>query len=287
MMNLQNQLEALKELPVQDQLQQLSQLLEANQEAPALGTSAHQLYVSAVCTIFSDTTISSAKKVGFGELLNNWGDPRIMVPSQEEYWVELDLEHYQLKVARYLVTIQEWQAFLADGYDDNENWSEGGLVWKGQKRPSWKTLAAAADSQKYMYQNQPAVGICWYEALAYAKAHGARLMSFSERLLIARGKEKRPYPWGDPFGYGNSNTQEEGLNKPCAVGLYTSDCTPEGVFDLAGNVAEWTEDEDESRRVIHPGSWNMDSMGSWNKASQLYSAAARTGYLGFRLVRDL
>ena len=43
------------------------------------------------------------------------------------------------------VTIREG-GVLADGYDDNENWSEGGLVWKGQERPSWQTLAASADS---------------------------------------------------------------------------------------------------------------------------------------------
>ena len=36
----------------------------------------------------------------------------------------------------------------------------------------------------------------------------------------------------------------EALGRPCAVGLFGGDQTPEGVYDLAGNVAEWTGDDE-------------------------------------------
>ena len=85
----------------------------------------------------------------------------------------------------------------------------------------------------------------------------------------------------------NANTEEEGLKKPAAVGLYHRDMTPEGIADLAGNVAEWTMDVVENKIVIHPGSWNVNSLGAWAKASSLISPAARIGDLGFRLVRDI
>ena len=101
-----------------------------------------------------------------------------------------------------------------------------------------------------------------------------------------RGFEKRVYPWGEPFGQGNANTVEEALKRPTPVGMFLSDCTPEGVYDMAGNVSEWTMNADSGQRVIHPGAWNMSSMASWPKASRLISAAARLDNLGFRLAKD-
>ena len=52
-----------------------------------------------------------------------------------------------------------------------------------------------------------------------------------------RGDANRPYPWGQPFGQGNANTNEATLGKPVAIGLFIADCTPDGIYDLAGNVA--------------------------------------------------
>ena len=101
-----------------------------------------------------------------------------------------------------------------------------------------------------------------------------------------RGDANRPYPWGQPFGYANANTAEEGLGKPVAVGLFRSDCTPEGVYDLAGNVAEWTSDEADDEVVIHPGSWTSPSMSAWAKARALVPRKTRSADLGFRIGRD-
>jgi formylglycine-generating enzyme required for sulfatase activity len=148
-------------------------------------------------------------------------------------------------------------------------------------------LAAAEDSRSLIIPNQPVVGVSWYEAMAYASAHGARLIEFDERVRITRGAGKRPYPWGAPFGQANANTREEVLGKPSAIGVFPSDRTPEGVNDLAGNVGEWTVDVVGDRRVIHPGSWEQPSMAAWAKALHIVSPAARAVDLGFRLVRDV
>jgi formylglycine-generating enzyme required for sulfatase activity len=135
--------------------------------------------------------------------------------------------------------------------------------------------------------NQPVVGVSLHEAQAYATAHGARLLEFDERVRVMRGNEKRPYPWGAPFGQNNANTREEVLGRPSAVGIFPRDRTPEGVCDLAGNVGEWTADSAGDRQVIHPGSWEQPSMAAWAKALRLISPAARSASLGFRLARDL
>ena len=70
-----------------------------------------------------------------------------------------------------------------------------------------RKLSAAPDSQIYMFDNQPVVGVCIYEAQAYAALHQARLMSFDERIDITRGVENRPYPW--ELGQGNANTKKK------------------------------------------------------------------------------
>jgi formylglycine-generating enzyme required for sulfatase activity len=155
----------------------------------------------------------------------------------------------------------------------------------------------------FIVANQPVVGVTFYEAQAYATAHGARLARTDERVWVVRGEERRPYPWGAPFGEGQANTREEALNRPCAVGLFVGDRTPEGVSDLAGNVAEWTDDEEVEYvdydsvedgqeppvrmfRVIHPGAWDQPSMASWAKAIALKAPESRWTALGFRLARD-
>ena len=102
-----------------------------------------------------------------------------------------------------------------------------------------------------------------------------------------RGDANRPYPWGQPFGQGNANTNEATLGKPVAIGLFIADCTPDGIYDLAGNVAEWTSDEADEEVVIHPGSWNSPSMSSWAKARALVPAKTRSADLGFRIARDV
>ena len=286
MNDLKERLLALRSASVNDQMTGLTRLL-SQESRPNFSVEELSGYKSLVEGILQSDEIRAKDKISFGESLNSWGDPRIDFPNQETYWKPVDIGSCTLLVGRFLVTTSEWRAFLSDGYDNPENWSQAGLEWKESDRPSWRVLAAAEESKKYVYDNQPVVGICWYEAAAYAKANLARLMSFYERELIIRGSEKRPYPWGSPFGKGNSNTQEEQLQKPSAVGLYHRDRTPDGVYDLAGNVGEWTEDEVDNKRVIHPGSWNINQMGAWVKASRNYSAAARTADVGFRLVRDI
>ena len=81
-------------------------------------------------------------------------------------------------------------------------------------------------------------------------------------------------------------TIAEFVGKPAAVGLFRADCTSEGVWDLAGNVAEWTADEADDECIIHPGSWNSPSMSAWAKARALVPAKVRSADLGFRIARD-
>ena len=229
----------------------------------------------------------SRQRLEMGIVLGHLGDPRLRVPEDPAYWADMDAPGHRFKVGRFPVTSGEVQAWVdAGGYRDDAAWSPAGRAWRDAADRLWPDLAKADDVADLVVPNQPVVGVTWYEAEAYATAKAARLLTLDERRFVVRGPEKRPYPWGEPFGAGNANTREEVLGRPCAVGLFYSDRTPEGVWDLAGNVAEWCADGSEQSRVIHPGSWQQPSMASWAKALEMIAPETRSADLGFRLAKD-
>lgn len=244
---------------------------------------------AALVDLLEQPELPPRARLDLGEALSRLGDPRLRTPQDEDYWVTVALhDDHPIRVGRFLVTNAEWRAFLASGdHDRDALWTEAGRAWRGTDRPTWQQLAADPGSANLIQDNQPVVGVSLHEAVVYAAAHGARLLEFDERVRVMRGAEKRPYPWGAPFGQGNANTREEVLGRPSAVGVFPRDRTPEGVCDLAGNVGEWTSDTAGDRQVIHPGSWEQPSMAAWAKAIRLVSPAARSPSLGFRLARDL
>ena len=238
--------------------------------------------------ILSSAQGTHRDRLALATALAHAGDPRICSPRDSMYWREVDLDYGKVLVGRFPVTIMEWKEFVQGAaYQDNSNWSDEGLVWRDKDRPSWQELAKSPAVAALVVDNHPVVGVSWFEAQAYARFYGARLPDFDERIAVIRGTEKRHYPWGSPFGHGNCNTKEEALGQTCAVGMFVNDQTPDGVYDLVGNVAEWTAEDFDGKAVIHPGSWSKDMMSSWPKASQSLSTAARLDNLGFRLVKDI
>jgi formylglycine-generating enzyme required for sulfatase activity len=287
---LMSQLEEIAELSPPQRVEPLIELGQKLSYASAsdLAADARQRLVHSLVDVVERGHGTSRERLQIGKSLGRLGDPRLHVPSETAYWVQVESEDGPFLLGQFLVTNQEFRRFVeGGGYDDPSLWSEKGLAWLQATRERWPDLAQREDAAPFVLDNQPVVGVTWHEAEAYAKWTGARLPLFEERLAVVRGKEKRPYPWGSPFGEGNANTQEEVLNQPSAVGLYPRDRSPEGVYDLAGNVAEWCGDGVGEERWIHPGAWDQPSMAAWAKARVLQSPVDWSPALGFRLARDL
>jgi formylglycine-generating enzyme required for sulfatase activity len=139
-------------------------------------------------------------------------------------------------IDRYPVTNAQWASFLErDGWRQRVLWTEAGWAWRKRKSPEpdvWGTHKGKRD--------HPVRGICWYEALAYARWAGKGLLSEAQWEKAARGGDSRRYPWGDQFDREKCNTSESCVNDTTPVGSYSPQGdSPYGLSDMAGNVWEW------------------------------------------------
>lgn len=112
----------------------------------------------------------------------------------------------------------------------------------------WNTM------NKPQHQKRPIVYVDWADADTYCKWAGKRLPTEAEWEKAARGTDGRIFPWGnDPptrlhanFGkFDENNRVDYGWNGHAAlnpVGFLEDGKSPYGLYDMAGNVWEWTSD---------------------------------------------
>lgn len=97
-------------------------------------------------------------------------------------------------------------------------------------------------------ENLPVVGVNWYEASAYARWIGKRLPTDAEWVkagawpvpLSTTSNVQRKYPWGDSMDRSRANLWDGGRERIVAVEEYAKGVSVGGVYQLIGNVWEWT-----------------------------------------------
>jgi hypothetical protein len=92
--------------------------------------------------------------------------------------------------------------------------------------------------------DSPIVRVTHQDASAFATWRGKRLPETREWDRAARGPAGTRFPWGDAFVVACANTRELGLFAPTRVGTFENGRSQAGVYDLHGNVAEWTATRD-------------------------------------------
>lgn len=228
------------------------------------------------------------------------------------------------------VTNVQFREFVdAGGYSEQSWWTDAGWEWlqTNSNITWWEWFQGNSNITKPRYwdngnyiefngDNQPVIGVSWYEAVAYTKwlskqvGETVRLPTEAEWEKAAtwdlEGARKHTYPWGNEPPTAQLLNYNGNVGHTRNVGTYPDGKSPYGAFDMAGNVWEWTATEwlenyvnytalvdnrteggVATYRVVRGGSWDN----SWTHARSAYRVRFRTNfwhdYLGFRVVVDI
>lgn len=187
-----------------------------------------------------------------------------------------------------------------------------GVFWDGQR---FQVRSGMGD--------HPIVQVTWQGARRYCESAKKRLPTEAEWELAARGVEGRTFPWGEArptchsavFDWHDSGLScSSSMNSPVKIGSRQQDRTPEGVYDLAGNVAEWVFDfyrqrytpcdteamcdnpvvqtdsaipTELGRHVVRGGSWYREFDALRGAGRSRKTASDLTSDIGFRCVRPI
>ncbi|MEM6395868.1 MAG: SUMF1/EgtB/PvdO family nonheme iron enzyme [Bacteroidota bacterium] len=253
---------------------------------------------------------------------------------------------YNAKMFRYDYKTFDWDAAAADrGQSSPERFFEDHtievypdtMVWIRDFAYSYNEPMARNYFWHPAYDDYPVVGVNWHMARAFSywrtsfwnqfnevSTEDFRLPTEAEYEYAARGgREHAPYPWGGPyvrnakgcllanFKPGRGNYPEDGGQYTVPVDAYYPNDF--GLYNMSGNVAEWTSsafvenansfihdmnsdihyeaDEDDpeawKRKVVRGGSWKDVSFYLQTGTRSYEFQDTTKSYVGFRNVLSL
>ncbi len=218
-------------------------------------------------------------------------------------------------VARFAVTRGEFAAFVTatNHKAEAECYAFTGTEWKLQADRNWRSPGFPQTDR------HPVVCVNWSDAMAYVAwlvsttGQGYRLLSESEREYTARAGTTTPFWWGKSISASQANYDAnytydggaKGESRKATVPVDSFVANPWGLYNVHGNVWEWSEDcwnannvgnsgdgkartsGDCSFRVLRGGSWgdNPRNLRSADRGRALPDI--RSNFFGFRVARTL
>lgn len=228
-------------------------------------------------TLTNDREVPAKQRAEAGRVLSQLGDPRPEVSSLEPEMVAVEggtfwmgEPTYQLTlppfaIGKYPITNAQYRHFVQDeGYTAKWDscWTKAGLNYR--KKYGW-TEPRYWDDARYNRDNQPVVGVSWYEAVAYcnwlkAKTGKAyRLPTEAEWERAARHSDGREYPWGNGWQANLANSKEAGIGGLSAVGAFPQGAAVCGAEEMSGNVWEWCSSRwDDEQGKTYPARYQAE-----------------------------
>ncbi len=226
-------------------------------------------------------------------------------------------------IGRTPITNASFLTFVeGGGYERREWWTDEGWAWKEEHditRPGAWTADLGAEWRlgglERLHPDRPVVHVSWFEADAFARAHGARLptevewekaATWDEITDPARPRARR-YPWGNrrPVPGLHANIDHRGCGTAPAGG-FPEGASPYGCLGMIGDTWEWTSSRfaGYSGFVAHPyreysevffgGDYRVLRGGSWATRTRVTSSSFRNWdhpqrrqiFSGIRIARD-
>ena len=162
-----------------------------------------------------------------------------------------EVELRSFAIDRTPVTIGQYLEWVEDGgYERRESWSEEGWAWRVREDVERPLYVAPGGSTRSFERigmprlDEPVLHVSWFEADAFARAHGKRLPTEAEwekaATWDAASGSKRTYPWGEAAPDPALANLDQTAFAPAPVGAHPKGASAYGVLGMVGDAWEWT-----------------------------------------------
>ena len=212
----------------------------------------------------SDTAVPESKKYkylkkntkGFHEFQHPAdGSTLVLVPAgtftmgSDQYSAEEPIQKIAMDdyyIDKYLVTNTQFQKFVEQTQHQTSAEKDGaGMVrigrrWKKVEGANWKMPDGLTPIEGK--ENNPVSQVSYNDALAYCQWAQKDLPTEAQWEKAARGPEGNEYPWGSAEPNSTMANFDNIVGTTAPVTEYEKGQSYYGVFDMAGNVYQWTKD---------------------------------------------
>lgn len=186
------------------------------------------------------------------------------------------------------VTVYQYAQFVENtGYKTTADLYGYSYVWNGsswEKKPGvkWNTdnngkIISITDSQ-----SKPVTNLSYKDVVAFCEWAGCRLPSIEEWTIAAKGGESTIYS-------GSNNANDVAWNYDNAGGrihnVASKKANAFGIYDMCGNVAEWTSGKTGNEYVFCGGSCYSDTDNCTVDSKSHSVATGSNSLVGFRVVK--